>query len=73
MGNVPGDADIGVTLPGVLRPDDYLVGIYVYAGDEYFVIDEPLRFRVAPGHGESDDGIRPAVRPRLHWTTRESS
>ena len=73
LGNGPRDSDIGVTLPGVLRPDDYLVGIYVYAGDDYFVIEEPLRFRVAPAQGESDDGIRPAVRPRLSWTTQASS
>jgi ABC-2 type transport system ATP-binding protein/lipopolysaccharide transport system ATP-binding protein len=69
LGSSPGEADVAVTLPGVLRPDDYLVGIYIYVGDDYFVIEEPLRFRVAPAQGESDDGIRPAVRPRLSWTT----
>jgi len=69
LGSTPGDADVAVTMPGVLRPDDYLVGIYIYVGDDYFVIEEPLRFRVAPAQGESDDGIRPAVRPRLDWST----
>ena len=32
------------------------------------VIEEPLRFRVAPAQGESDDGLRPAVRPQLRWS-----
>ena len=31
--------------------------------------ESPLRFRVTPAPGESDDGIRPAVRPRLDWST----
>jgi hypothetical protein len=57
-----------VTLPGVLRADDYLVGVYVYAGDDWYVIEEPLRFRVSAAHGESDDGLRPAVRPQLNWS-----
>ena len=68
LGSAPNDAEVGVTLPGVLRPDDYLVGIYIYAGQDYFVVEEPLRFRVPPAQGESDDGIRPAVRPRLTWS-----
>ena len=29
------------------------------------MVEEPLRFRVPPAQGESDDGIRPAVRPQL--------
>jgi ABC-2 type transport system ATP-binding protein/lipopolysaccharide transport system ATP-binding protein len=68
LGGRPGEAEIAVELPGVLRADDYLVGVYVYAGDDWYVIEEPLRFRVAPSHGESEDGLRPAVRPRLSWT-----
>jgi hypothetical protein len=68
LGSSPGEADVAVTLPGVLRADDYLVGIYIYAGHDYFVVEEPLRFRVSPAQGESDDGIRPAVRPQLSWS-----
>ena len=34
LGSSPGEAEIAVTLPGVLRADDYLVGVYVYAGDD---------------------------------------
>jgi ABC-2 type transport system ATP-binding protein/lipopolysaccharide transport system ATP-binding protein len=68
LGGAPGDAELAVTLPAVLRADDYLVGIYVYAGHDYYVVEEPLRFRVAPAQGESDDGIRPAVRPQLSWS-----
>ena len=68
LGSSPGEADVAVTLPGVLRADDYLVGIYIYAGHDYFVVEEPLRFQVSPAQGESDDGIRPAVRPRLSWS-----
>jgi len=68
LGSAPNDAEVAVTLPGVLRADDYLVGIYIYAGHDYFVVEEPLRFRVPPAQGESDDGIRPAVRPRLTWS-----
>jgi ABC-type polysaccharide/polyol phosphate transport system ATPase subunit len=68
LGSAPGRAEVAVTLPGVLRADDYLVGVYVYAGDEWYVVEEPLRFRVLPAHGESDDGLRPAVRPRLAWS-----
>jgi ABC-type polysaccharide/polyol phosphate transport system ATPase subunit len=68
LGNAPGEAEIAVALPGVLRADDYLVGVYVYAGDEWYLVEEPLRFRVLPAHGESDDGLRPAVRPRLSWS-----
>ena len=68
LGSAPNDAEVAVTLPGVLRADDYLVGIYIYAGQDYFVVEEPLRFRVPPAQGESDDGIRPAVRPRLTWS-----
>jgi hypothetical protein len=70
-GSVPGEAEVAVQLPGLLRPDDYLVGIYIYSGHDYFVVEEPLRFRVDPGQGESDDGIRPAVRPRLSWSVAE--
>jgi homopolymeric O-antigen transport system ATP-binding protein len=68
LGSSPGEAEVAVTLPGVLRADDYLVGIYIYAGHDYFVVEEPLRFRVSPAQGESDDGIRPAVRPQLSWS-----
>jgi ABC-type polysaccharide/polyol phosphate transport system ATPase subunit len=68
LGSSPGARDVAVTLPGVLRADDYLVGIYIYAGDDYFVVEEPLRFRVSPAQGESDDGIHPAVRPQLSWS-----
>jgi ABC-type polysaccharide/polyol phosphate transport system ATPase subunit len=68
LGSSPGEADVAVTLPGVLRADDYLVGIYIYAGHDYYVVEEPLRFRVFPAQGESDDGIRPAVRPQLSWS-----
>jgi ABC-type polysaccharide/polyol phosphate transport system ATPase subunit len=68
LGSSPGEGDVAVTLPGVLRADDYLVGIYIYAGHDYFVVEEPLRFRVSPAQGESDDGIRPAVRPQLSWS-----
>ena len=68
LGAAPGDAELAVTLPGVLRADDYLVGVYVYAGDDWYLIEEPLRFRVAPAQGESDDGLRPAVRPQLGWS-----
>jgi ABC-type polysaccharide/polyol phosphate transport system ATPase subunit len=68
LGSSPGEAEIAVTLPGVLRADDYLVGVYVYAGHDWYLVEEPLRFRVHPAHGESDDGIRPAVRPRLSWS-----
>jgi homopolymeric O-antigen transport system ATP-binding protein len=68
LGAAPGDAELAVTLPAVLRADDYLVGVYVYAGDDWYLIEEPLRFRVAPAQGESDDGLRPAVRPQLCWS-----
>ncbi len=68
LGSAPGEAEIAVTLPGVLRADDYLVGIYVYSGHDYYVVEEPLRFRVAPAPGESEDGLRPAVRPQLSWS-----
>ena len=68
LGAAPGEAEIAITLPGVLRADDYLVGVYVYAGHDYFVVEEPLRFRVAPAPGESEDGLRPAVRPPLRWS-----
>jgi ABC-2 type transport system ATP-binding protein/lipopolysaccharide transport system ATP-binding protein len=68
LGSSPGEAEIAVTLPGVLRADDYLVGIYVYSGHDYYVVEEPLRFRVAPAPGESEDGLRPAVRPQLSWS-----
>ena len=68
LGSAPGEAEIAVTLPGVLRADDYLVGIYVYSGHDYYVVEEPLRFRVAPALGESEDGLRPAVRPQLSWS-----
>jgi ABC-type polysaccharide/polyol phosphate transport system ATPase subunit len=68
LGSSPGEAEIAVTLPGVLRADDYLVGIYVYSGHDYYVVEEPLRFRVAPAPGESEDGLRPAVRPKLSWS-----
>ena len=68
LGSAPNDVEVAVTLPGVLRADDYLVGIYIYAGHDYFAVEEPLRFRVPPAQGESDDGIRPAVRPRLTWS-----
>jgi len=68
LGSAAGEAEVAVTLPGVLRADDYLVGAYVYAGDDWFVDEEPLRFRVAPATGESDDGLRPAVRPKLNWS-----
>jgi ABC-type polysaccharide/polyol phosphate transport system ATPase subunit len=68
LGSASGEAEVAVTLPGVLRADDYLVGAYVYAGDDWYVVEEPLRFRVVPAHGESDDGLRPAVRPQLSWS-----
>ena len=68
LGSAPGEAEVAVTLPGVLRADDYLVGIYVYSGHDYYVVEEPLRFRVSPAQGESDDGLRPAVRPQLSWS-----
>jgi ABC-2 type transport system ATP-binding protein/lipopolysaccharide transport system ATP-binding protein len=71
LGSAPGEAEVAVQLPGLLRPDEYLVGIYIYSGHEYFVVEEPLRFRVDPGQGESDDGIRPAVRPQLSWSVAE--
>jgi hypothetical protein len=70
FGSTPSEIEIAVALPGVLRADDYLVGVYVYAGDDYYVVEEPLRFRVLPAQGESDDGIRPAVRPMLSWSVR---
>jgi ABC-2 type transport system ATP-binding protein/lipopolysaccharide transport system ATP-binding protein len=68
LGSSPGEAEIAVALPGVLRADDYLVGVYVYSGHDYYVVEEPLRFRVAPAPGESEDGLRPAVRPQLSWS-----
>jgi ABC-type polysaccharide/polyol phosphate transport system ATPase subunit len=68
LGSSPGEAEIAVALPGVLRADDYLVGVYVYSGHDYYVVEEPLRFRVAPAPGESEDGLRPAVRPQLRWS-----
>jgi ABC-2 type transport system ATP-binding protein/lipopolysaccharide transport system ATP-binding protein len=68
LGSSPGEAEIAVALPGVLRADDYLVGIYIYSGHDYYVVEEPLRFRVAPAPGESEDGLRPAVRPQLRWS-----
>jgi ABC-type polysaccharide/polyol phosphate transport system ATPase subunit len=68
LGSVPGESDVAVTLPGLLRADEYLVGVYAYAGDDWYVVEEPLRFRVSPGQGESDDGLRPAVRPPLTWS-----
>jgi ABC-type polysaccharide/polyol phosphate transport system ATPase subunit len=68
LGGSPGEAEIAVALPGVLRADDYLVGVYVYSGHDYYVVEEPLRFRVAPAPGESEDGLRPAVRPQLRWS-----
>jgi ABC-type polysaccharide/polyol phosphate transport system ATPase subunit len=68
LGSSPGEAEVAVTLPGVLRADDYLVGLYAYAGDDWFVVEEPLRFRVSPAQGESEDGLRPAVRPQLSWS-----
>jgi ABC-2 type transport system ATP-binding protein/lipopolysaccharide transport system ATP-binding protein len=68
LGSSPGEAEIAVALPGVLRADDYLVGIYIYSGHDYYVVEEPLRFRVAPAPGESEDGLRPAVRPQLSWS-----
>lgn len=71
LGNAPGEAEIAVALPGVLRADDYLVGVYVYSGHDYYVVEEPLRFRVAPAPGESEDGLRPAVRPQLSWSVTE--
>jgi ABC-type polysaccharide/polyol phosphate transport system ATPase subunit len=68
LGGSPGAVQIAVTLPGVLRADDYLVGVYVYASHDYYVVEEPLRFRVAPAPGDSEDGVRPAVRPQLSWS-----
>jgi ABC-type polysaccharide/polyol phosphate transport system ATPase subunit len=68
LGSALGEAEVAVTLPGVLRTDDYLIGAYVYAGDDWYVVEEALRFRVAPAPGESDDGLRPAVRPQLSWS-----
>jgi ABC-type polysaccharide/polyol phosphate transport system ATPase subunit len=68
LGSSPGETEIAVVLPGVLRADDYLVGVYVYSGHDYYVVEEPLRFRVAPAPGESEDGLRPAVRPQLSWS-----
>jgi ABC-type polysaccharide/polyol phosphate transport system ATPase subunit len=68
LGSSPGETEIAVALPGVLRADDYLVGVYVYSGHDYYVVEEPLRFRVAPAPGESEDGLRPAVRPQLSWS-----
>jgi ABC-2 type transport system ATP-binding protein/lipopolysaccharide transport system ATP-binding protein len=68
LGSSPGEAELAVALPGVLRADDYLVGVYIYSGHDYYVVEEPLRFRVAPAPGESEDGLRPAVRPRLRWS-----
>jgi hypothetical protein len=68
LGSLPGEFEVAVELPGVLRADDYLVGVYVYAGEDWYVVEEPLRFRVSPSHGESDDGLRPAVRPQLSWS-----
>jgi ABC-type polysaccharide/polyol phosphate transport system ATPase subunit len=68
LGSSPGEAEIAVALPGVLRADDYLVGIYIYSGHDYYVVEEPLRFRVAAAPGESEDGLRPAVRPQLSWS-----
>jgi ABC-type polysaccharide/polyol phosphate transport system ATPase subunit len=68
LGSSPGEAEIAVALPGVLRADDYLVGVYVYSGHDYYVVEEPLRFRVGPAPGESEDGLRPAVRPQLRWS-----
>ena len=56
LGSAPGDAEVAVTLPGVLRADDYLVGVYVYAGDDWYVVEEPLRFRVAPAQGSPTTG-----------------
>ena len=35
LGSSPGEAEVAVTLPGVLRADDYLVGVYLYAGDDW--------------------------------------
>ena len=68
LGNGPGEVQVEVVLPGVLRADDYLVGVYVYAGEDWYVIEEPLRFRARPAQGESENGVRPAVRPRLTWS-----
>jgi ABC-2 type transport system ATP-binding protein/lipopolysaccharide transport system ATP-binding protein len=68
LGSAPGEAEVEVALPGVLRADDYLVGVYVYAGDDWYLVEEPLRFRVSAAQGESDDGLRPAVRPQLTWS-----
>ena len=68
LGSGPGEVQVAVVLPGVLRADDYLVGVYVYAGEDWYVIEEPLRFRVLPAQGESENGIRPAVRPSLMWS-----
>ena len=68
LGSGPGEVQVAVVLPGVLRADDYLVGVYIYAGEDWYVIEEPLRFRARPAHGESENGVRPAVRPRLTWS-----
>jgi hypothetical protein len=68
LGSSPGDMDVAGKLPGLLRADDYLVGVYVYAGDDWYLVEEPLRFRVSSVQGESDDGLRPAVRPQLSWS-----
>ena len=48
LGRAPGEAEVAVTLPGVLRADDYLVGAYVYAGDVWYVVEEPLAASASP-------------------------
>jgi ABC-2 type transport system ATP-binding protein/lipopolysaccharide transport system ATP-binding protein len=68
LGSSPGQSEVAVALPGMMRADDYLVGVYLYAGDDWYLVEEPLRFRVLPAQGESDDGLRPAVRPLLSWS-----
>ena len=55
-------------LPGVLRADDYLVGVYVYAGEDWYVIEEPLRFRARPAQGESENGVRPCGPAPSTWS-----
>jgi ABC-type polysaccharide/polyol phosphate transport system ATPase subunit len=68
LGQHQGTYDLRIDVPALLRADEYLVGIYVYSGDDWYQEEEPLRFRVRAAASDSDDGLRPAVRPALDWS-----
>jgi ABC-type polysaccharide/polyol phosphate transport system ATPase subunit len=68
----PGEYDVLVAIPPILRPGDYVVGLWIGTHYETFIEDDVMSVRVAPRPDDREEWTERArvVQPPVRWTIR---